>query len=173
MSEPVLETQVEAPEAQGQQTEEPFDAQRAMDKIRKANSEAEGLRRRIKELEPQAQQFKALEDASKSELQRLTEAHATAQKDADTARAEAIRYKAAATYGIGADHFDLLGSGTEDEISARAEKVAALIAAQAAQATTTTKPVTRPVEQLRPGATPGEALDEDELTYQALFGAPK
>lgn len=124
----------------------------------------------INELRPQAEQFRALEEASKSEAQRLSEAAETAKKDAETARAEAIRYKAAAMHGIGVEHFDLLGSGTEDEISARAEKVAELLAAKAKADATTQAPPGRPVEQLRPGATPGEAESDDDVLYKKIFG---
>lgn len=139
------------------------------------------LREREKELakqtispeqQQQLEEYQRLVEASKSEQQRKDEALAAKERELEATRAEAVRYKAAAAHGIGAEHFDLLGSGSEEEVSARAEKIAALLAAQAQAATSTTPPATRPVEQLRPGATPGQAVDEDELTYQALFGSP-
>lgn len=147
----------------------------ARDAITKANREAANYRTQVNELKPRADQFSQLEEASKSEAQRLAEAAETARRDADTARAEAIRYKAAATHGIPADHFDLLGSGTEEEISARAEKLAQLLAASAApqQQPPASAPPTRPVEQLRPGATPTEAASEEDVVWGALFGPPK
>lgn len=127
----------------------------------------------ISELRPKADQFAALEEASKSEAQRLVEQAETATRAAETARAEAIRYKAAATYGIGADHFDLLGSGTEEEISARAEKIAALVAIQATTQTPATPPSSRPVEQLRAGATPAGTESEEDVILAKLFGPPQ
>lgn len=128
----------------------------------------------IAQLKPQADQFRQLEEASKSEAQRLAEAAETAKRDAEQARAEAIRYKAAATYGVPSEHFDLLGSGTEEEISARAEKIRALLAAQAAAATPppASTPPTRPVEQLRPGATPSQSETEEDVIFASLFGKP-
>lgn len=144
----------------------------ARDSLTKANREAANYRTQVAELKPKADQFSALEEASKTEAQRLSETAATAQRDADEARAEAIRYKAAATHGIPADHFDLLGTGTEEEITARAEKLAALLAVQAAPPTVPATPV-RPLEQLRPGATPGEPVNEEDAVYAALFGPPK
>lgn len=140
----------------------------ARDAITKANREAASYRTQVSELKPKAEQFQALEEASKSEAQRLQEAAEAAKRDADEARAEAIRYKAAATHGISADHFDLLGTGTEDEITARAEKIANLLSAQAATAQTVTPPATRPVEQLRPGATPAGAESEDDVILAKL-----
>lgn len=170
------ETPAVAPEAT---TEQPAEQdhnslpQWARDAITKANREAASYRTQVNELKPKAEQFTALEEASKSEAQRLAEAAQTAQRDAETARAEAIRYKAAATHGISADYFDLLGSGTEDEINARAEKIAALAAAQAAATQTAPPPATRPVEQLRPGATPAGAESEDDVILAKLFGPPQ
>ncbi|NUR24984.1 MAG: hypothetical protein HOV83_03900, partial [Catenulispora sp.] len=72
-------------------------------------------------------------------------------------------------HGIPADHFDLLGSGTEEEITARAEKLASLIAAQH-QPPAPAAPQRRPVEQLRPGATPSGAESEDDVLFAQLFG---
>jgi dsDNA-specific endonuclease/ATPase MutS2 len=175
MTEPVTpETQQPAPEAPPQQPEQQ-DAntlpQWARDAITKANKEAAGYRTKLAEVQPMADQFRQLEEASKSELQRIQEAQAAAEKRAEQAAAEAIRYKAAATHGIPADHFDLLGSGTEEEITARAEKISTLLAAQAQQQTPPPKPQSRPVEHMRPGATPGEADNEEDAIFARLFGA--
>lgn len=173
----VEETPAAAPEATTEQPAETQDPntlpQWARDAITKANREAANYRTKVNELTPQAEQFKALEEASKSEAQRLAEAAEVAKRDADTARAEAIRYKAAATHGISADYFDLLGSGTEEQVSANAEKIATLLAAQAAAAQTVTPPATRPVEQMRPGATPAGSESEDDVILAKLFGPPK
>lgn len=175
MSEQTIEPTPTAPEAvEPTETQDPNTLpQWARDAISKANREAANYRTQVSELRPKAEQFTALEEASKSEAQRLAEAAQTAQRDAETARAEATRYKAAATYGIGADHFDLLGSGSEDEITARAEKIASLVAAQAAATQTVTPPATRPVEQLRPGATPAGTESEDDVILAKLFGPPQ
>ena len=180
MSEPTTpETQQEAPEAPAatppaEQQDPASLPQWARDAITKANREAANYRTQVAELKPQADQFRQLEEASKSEAQRLAEAAEAARRDAEQARADAIRYKTAATYGIPADHFDLLGSGTEEEITARAEKLHGLLAAQAAAATPppTTTPPTRPVEQLRPGATPSSTDNEDDVVFARLFGTP-
>lgn len=159
---------VEPPAEQNQQDL----PQWARDAITKANKEAANYRTQVAELKPRADQFAALEEASKSEAQRLSEAATNAQREAETARAEAVRYKAAATFGIPADHFDLLGSGTEEEITARAEKLQALLAIQAAPPGAAPVP-TRPLEQMRPGATPSETDNEDDVMYARLFGAPQ
>lgn len=166
------ETAPVAPEATAAPTEQNQNdlPQWARDAITKANKEAASYRTQVGELKPLADQFRQLEEASKTEAQRLAEQAANAQRDAEQARADATRYKVAATYGIGADHFDLLGSGDEATVAARAEKIAGLLAAQATAQPPAppAQPPRRPVEQLRPGATPGQAVDEDEMTWQAL-----
>ncbi|MFF7329647.1 hypothetical protein [Streptomyces sp. NPDC008150] len=53
--------------------ERPFDRKQAEAKIRKANSEAANLRKRLKELEPKAAELQAIKDAEKSESERLND----------------------------------------------------------------------------------------------------
>ncbi|MCW2898483.1 MAG: hypothetical protein JWO67_748 [Streptosporangiaceae bacterium] len=176
MTEPVAPDAAQiAPEAPQQQPE-PQDTSAlpewARQSLTKANQEAARYRTQVNELKPMADQFRALEEASKTEAQRLAEANEAFKRDAENARAEAVRYKAAATHGIPADHFDLLGSGTEEEITARAQKLSALLAAQTAPpATPPAPPTRRPLEQMRPGATPGGTESEDDVLYSSLFGA--
>lgn len=180
MSEPTPEAQ--APEAQAAPTSEQpaeappwgddFDPARAWHTIQQLREREKELSKQPKmtaEQQQQLDEYNRLVEASKSEAQRQAEALEAARREAEMTRAEAIRYKAAATHGISAEHFDLLGTGTEEEVSARAEKIAALLAAQAGPAPATA-PQTRPVEQLRPGATPGEAESADDVLYKQLFG---
>lgn len=173
---PVLPVAPEAPAAapvEPQQNEADLPAW-AREAITKANREAAGYRTKVAELQPKADQFSALEEASKSEAQRLAEATAAAEKKATDAQAESARWKVAATHGIPAEHFDLLGYGTEEEIDARAVKIAAMLAAQAAPTTPPVgAPTTRPAAQLRPGATPAEAETEDDQIMAKLFGPGK
>jgi len=73
--------------------EEPFDRERAEAKIKKANSEAENLRKRLKELQPLAAKAKELEDAQKSEQERLTEQLTAAEERAAKAVRTAVASK--------------------------------------------------------------------------------
>ena len=70
-----------------------FDRKRAEAKIRKANSEAKSLRERLKELEPLAEKARQLEDAQKSEQERLTEQLTAAQERAAKATRAAVTSK--------------------------------------------------------------------------------
>lgn len=153
----------------------------AREAIAKANREAAGYRTRLREAEPLAQRARELEEAQMTEQQRATEAANRARQDAEDARAEALRYRAAATHGIAPDFFDLLGSGDEETVSARAERVGSLLAAQreaeqlraeleALRAGRLSPTTGRPVESLRPGASPAENQSEDDVLYNQLFG---
>lgn len=119
-----------------------------------------------------ATRLQEMEEASKTENQKAADRAARAEADAKAAKLDSLRYRAAVKHGIGEDAFDLLGSGDEDEISERAERVGKLLAAATErdsfkaeverltaelEAIKTGKPVPatgRPVEQLQPGATP-------------------
>jgi hypothetical protein len=79
-----------APEAEGVE-EEPFDRARAESKIRKANSENKNLRERLKALEPLAQRAQELENAKKSEQERLTEQLTAAEQRIQQFQQRAVR----------------------------------------------------------------------------------
>lgn len=152
----------------------------AREALSKANGEAAKYRTQVRELQPLAEKAREQEEASKTEQQRVAEAAAKAQQEAQEARSEALRYKAAATHGIGSDYFDLLGSGDEDTINSRGERLGTVLREHAAmkaelEALRAGKPAPangRPVESLRPGATPENNQSEDDVLYNSLFGNP-
>ncbi|WP_069883550.1 hypothetical protein [Streptomyces luteocolor] len=65
------EQQDDAQEAESGGEEKPFDRKQAEAKIKKANSEAANLRKRLKELEPKAAELQRIKDAEKTESERL------------------------------------------------------------------------------------------------------
>jgi hypothetical protein len=109
-----------------------------------------------------------MEDAQKSELQRAQEAATRAQMDAREAQAQSHRLLAAAGHNLGPEFIDFLGSGTEDEIGARAETLSNAITEAVnakVQEMTGSNGLpgirgngfprgNRPIESLRPGGTP-------------------
>lgn len=137
--------------------------------------------KRAKENADKAKEFDAFQESQKSEQQKIADRAAAAERERDDARAEGLRYKAAAKFSVDEDHFDLLGSGDEETILARAERVGGLIAAKAEndqlkaelEALRAGKPAPsreRPLESLRPGATPGEAVTADDALYASIYG---
>jgi hypothetical protein len=93
----------DAPEADKPKPEEPFDAERAKAKIKKANSEAENLRKRLKEQEPQLAELQRLKDADKTESQRLTDQLAAANERIDKTRARLVKSQVQALAGTAVD----------------------------------------------------------------------
>lgn len=130
------------------------------------------------DLKAKADRLAEIEDAQKSEQQRHADAAAAAQRERDEARSEALRYKAAATHKVDSDYFDLLGSGSEEQIVQRAERVGTLLAENAQmkaelEALRAGKPAPTsgtPVAALKPGATPEANKTEDDVLYERLFG---
>jgi len=131
-----------------------------------------------------ASRLQELEDAQKSEAQRLADATARAQREAEEAKADALRYRVAAAHQVGEDYFDLLGSGDEETLNGRGERLSDLIAAKNENEQLKTQiaelqaqiadgrapmPLSRPVASLRPGATPTAQESSADADYYALF----
>lgn len=184
MSEQIPETPAApAPEAPQQSAEQNVDSlpSWAREALTKANREAATYRTQVRELEPQAEEARRLKEAQQTEAERIAARATAAERERDEARADGLRYKAAATHGIGEDYFDLLGSGDEEAINARAERIGVLMKTASeidqlraeVEALRTGKPAPlngRPIEALRPGATPSNNQTEDEVLYNSLFG---
>lgn len=133
------------------------------------------------DLKAKAAKLAEFEESQRTEAEKVAARAVEAEKERDSARAESLRYKAAAIHGVNEDNFDLLGSGTEDEIAARAQRVGNLLKVQTEneqlkaelEALRAGKPAPingRPIEQLKPGATPQNTPTEDDVLYNSLFG---
>lgn len=103
----------------------------------------------IDQLREAAQKYSEFEDTQKTELQRATERAQTVEQKLVDLQATNARLMAAATHNIPPDLIDLLGSGSADEINARAEVLAERLKASAPAAAPAPQ---RPVEALTPGA---------------------
>lgn len=79
-----------------------------------------------KDLAAKAARFDEIEQASKTEAQKLSEQIAAAQNEAANARAELLRYQVAATHGItDADDIALFLTGKDEEtLTKQAERLA-------------------------------------------------
>ncbi|WP_331731710.1 hypothetical protein OG298_45570 (plasmid) [Streptomyces sp. NBC_01005] len=96
-------TETEA-DAQGAETEEkPFDRKQAEAKIRKANSEAQNLRKRLKELEPAAAELQRIKDAEKTESERLNDQLEAAKQQITKTRQRLVRSQVQALAGTASD----------------------------------------------------------------------
>jgi hypothetical protein len=107
----------DAQEADPGAEEKPFDRKQAEAKIRKANSEAANLRKRLKDLEPKAAELQRIKDAEKTDSERLNDQLAAAQeqiaatrKRLVTARVQAIAGAASGDRAAFADPEDAVGA---------------------------------------------------------------
>lgn len=135
-----------------------YDADAAQAKIKKVNAEAQNLRTRLKAAEEKAAKLDEIENANKSDTQKLTDQLAKAQNERDELAAKNTRFLAAAEFDVPVDLIDLLGSGTEDEIRARAQ----LLAEKLKPAPANGNANGRPVESLTPGAAPKSNEDKSD-----------
>lgn len=142
------------------------------------------LKAEVKALKPQASAYEQLVESQKTEAQRQADAVQQTANERDAAKAEALAYRVAASHGVTPDNFDLLGTGTEEAITARAQRIGELLKAQTEntqlkaelEALRTGKPApltNRPIADLKPGATPENLSTEDDVLYNSLFGSPK
>jgi hypothetical protein len=157
--------------------DEPFDVDRAKAKISKANSEAANLRKRVKELEPLAQKAKDLEDAQKSEGQKLNDAKSKAEKDAASAAAEAARLRVALKKGLTEVQAKRLVGETEEELKADADELLASFKppeGDPKDGEDDPKPDVkrRPTEKLTPGSVPEVDPDEETDPRKLAEGLP-
>lgn len=110
--------------------------------LRKANDRARAAEAKVK----------TFEDRDKSELELATETATSEQAAREAAENELRRYRAAVKYRLSDEDLDLLGTGTDEEIDARAKRLAAL--ANAAGSAPKPNPVV--------GQTTGDAGSIDE-----------
>ena len=101
----------DAQEADAGAEEKPFDRKQAEAKIRKANSEAANLRKRLKELEPKAAELQAIKDSEKSESERLNDQLARANEQIASTRQRLAKSRVQALAGSSfADPEDAVGA---------------------------------------------------------------
>lgn len=108
----------------------------------------------IDQLRQAAQKYGEFEETQKSEIQKATERAQTFEQQLADERAQNARLLAAATHNIPPELIELLGSGTAEQIGARAEVLAERLKAAAPPPAPASQ---RPVESLTPGAAPSSA----------------
>jgi hypothetical protein len=97
------------------------------DLSRKNETAAKRYQTQAQQGQEAAKKLAAIEDAQKTELQREADARAAAEQRAAEAEGRYHRTLAAATYGLPPALIDTLSGGSEDEINANAEAIAAEI----------------------------------------------
>lgn len=132
-------------------------------KARKHEDSVKTLRKELRELKPLADKAKQLEEAQKSESEKLNDRASSAEKEATKAKAEAAKLRMAIKYGLSEEDLDFLGSGDEEEIEERAKRLSERLKSKTDDEETEDKPEVkrRPVERTkRTGATGRTEADE-------------
>ncbi|MCP2163106.1 hypothetical protein [Williamsia serinedens] len=134
-------------------------------KLKKVNSEAQSLRQRLKEQEPEVQAAREAERAKLTEIERRD---ADIKNLSDTLK-ERDTQLLQARYQIPDDYLEFIGDGTFEEKEARAVKVGQMVQSKAEEAEPNRPPSERPVASMRPGASPTPPPVEDH-SYPASWG---
>lgn len=137
--------------------------------LAKERKARQAVQERLKELEPLAAKAKALEDAQKSETERLTEQLEQFKAQAAKAEAENLRLKVATESGLPADLHEFLVGSDEDELRAKAQKLMAATAA----ATAPRAPAPDPTQGAKPGQGTAQLTRADlaRMTPQEIVAA--
>jgi hypothetical protein len=165
MSDPVVTadaTETDAPEEQVEQSKD-WESEAARWKRISRDNEA-----KAKANAAAAQELEQLREAQKSEQQKSAERAEKAERDAAETKAELIRERLGRRFHLDDDDLELLGTGTEEQLTARAERIKAKNdALAAASGKSDAPPSDRPTQKLRPGASPVEAPPADTDAYPA------
>lgn len=103
----------------------PVEAADTTSEVEKWKALARKNEQRAKENADKAKRLDEIEEANKSEQQKLSEAAEQARKEAAETAVELAKLRAAVKHGLTDDDLDLLGTGTPEEIDVRAERLAA------------------------------------------------
>ena len=151
------ETEVEEekkPEAEAKPEEKPNDIKAMESALKKANREAEAARKKLKEIE----------DAGKSETDKLRDEAAAAKKDAADARKEALKLKVGLEKGLPKSLVSRLQGDTEEEMSADADVLLTELKPKAPSGD---------ADGGKRGETPDPSKDMDQVLRAAVAGARK
>ena len=129
---------------------ETFDPDRAKRLLQNLRQERDGFRAERDSYKTKATEH---ERSKMTEQQRLETERDEARQERDSARADSTRLRMAIKYKLDEDDLDLLGTGSDEQIEARAKRLAER---SGGNASTSTSSNGRPVEQLRGGSNPNQ-----------------
>ena len=120
---PAPEQQTEAPAAEEQQQGDDLSPEALRKALEKARREAASYRTKAKELEPLAAKAKELEDAGRTELEKLTARAETAERERNELTARALRLEVAFEKGLTPAQAKRLVGASREELEADADEI--------------------------------------------------
>jgi hypothetical protein len=154
-------------EAQSSATDESVEelGENGVKALRAEREARKQLEAKLKELEPAAQRLKELEDAQKSEQEKLAEKLSATEQRAAEAELRAARLEVATSKGLPMASVKFLTGSTPDELAASADELLGLLKKDEPE------PSGRPKERLKGGASPADTEpgpDPNELADSIL-----
>ena len=113
----------DAPEAKAEEQNDDLSPEALRKALEKARKEAAGYRTRVRELEPLASKAKELEDAGRTELEKLTARAETAERERGELQGRALRLEVAFEKGLTPAQAKWLVGATRDELEADADEI--------------------------------------------------
>jgi hypothetical protein len=150
------------------EAEKPWDEERAKADLAKKNREAKNLRDRLKAAEEKATKYDELEDAKKSESEKLNEKAASLETRATKAEQDAARLRVALKKGLTETQAKRLVGENEEELEEDADELLADFQPKAEEEekkeeeTPEVDSKRRPKERLRPGAAPSAEPEDND-----------
>lgn len=160
------------PPAPGAPTEPPAEQPPSFDAayVAKIRAEAAKYRNEAKANADAARKLAEIEDAQKTETQRLNDARTKAEAEAAAARAEALRWKIAARHGISDDEAELFLTGGDEETLVRQAEV---LAAKNRTATAAAPAAPTPTPPAAPAPAPAPRADLSQGARGAKSNDPR
>ena len=152
--------QPEGGDAGDQEQKKELTLEAALKELKEARSQAARYRTERNALNEAAEKWKQHEDSQKSELQLAQERLAELEQELGQAQSTNLLLEIATTHGIKADDMALLGTGTREELEARAARIKELYGGSATQAPLSNTPH----QKGNPGSAVGQKPPTDD-TY--------
>ena len=109
---------------EGEQEPEVFDAEY----VKKLRAEAAKHRTEARKNAEAAKRLAEIEEANKTEAQKAADALAAAQREAEQAKAEALRFRVASKFAVSDEDADLFLTGTDEEtLTRQAQRLVGLV----------------------------------------------
>lgn len=113
----------EAPDGDDKQQSDDLSPEALRKALEKARKEAAGYRTKVRELEPLASKAKELEDAGRTELEKLTTRAEQAERNATEADARALRLEVAFEKGLTPAQAKRLVGDSREDLEADADEI--------------------------------------------------